>query len=61
MVTKRQDVYPDFNASYYTTFQKQSGERIEFRLSGKEYGMLVEGDRGILRFQGTRYLGFKKF
>lgn len=29
-------------------------------MSGREYGMLAEGDRGILHFQGTRYLGFDR-
>lgn len=46
--------------SYYATFQLESGERIELRVSGEEYGMLVEGDIGYLTFQGTRYLGFER-
>jgi hypothetical protein len=46
------------STSYYATFQVESGDRMELRLSGPEYGMLVEGDRGKLTFQGTRYLGF---
>ncbi len=37
-----------------------SGDRMELRLSGSEYGMLAEGDRGQLSFQGTRYLGFER-
>lgn len=45
---------------YYVTFQVASGDRMEFQVSGQEYGMLVEGDRGILSFQGTRYLGFER-
>lgn len=31
---------------------------MEFAVSGNEYGMLVEGDKGSLTFQGTRYLSF---
>ena len=31
-----------------------------FIYSGKEYGMLVEGDIGKLTFQGTRYHGFER-
>lgn len=49
------------STSYYVTFQVESGDRMEFHLSGQEYGLLVEGDRGNLRFQGTRYLGFERF
>ena len=30
--------------SYYATFQVESGDRIEFLVSGTEYGMLAEGD-----------------
>ena len=45
---------------YYVTFQVESGDRMELPLSGREYGMLVEGDRGRLHFQGTRYLGFDR-
>lgn len=46
------------STTYYATFQVASGDRMELRVSGPEYGMLVEGDRGELSFQGTRYLGF---
>ncbi|MGE7933038.1 DUF2500 domain-containing protein [Viridibacillus arvi] len=48
------------STSYYTTFEVQSGDRIELPLSGREYGMLVEGDLGLLTFQGTRYKGFER-
>ena len=33
---------------------------MELRMNGYEYGMLVEGDKGKLTFQGTRYLGFER-
>ena len=45
---------------HYVTFQVDSGDRMEFSISGQEYGMLVEGDQGRLTFQGTRYLGFER-
>ena len=45
---------------YYVTFQVESGDRMEFHVSGSEYGMLVEGDKGKLMFQGTRYLSFSR-
>lgn len=45
---------------YYATFQVESGDRMEFSVSGPEYGMLAEGDRGSLTFQGTRYLSFER-
>ena len=46
--------------TYYATFQVESGDRMELAVSGPDYGMLVEGDRGKLSFQGTRYLGFER-
>lgn len=48
------------STSYYVTFEVESGDRMEFGLSDTEYGMLAEGDRGKLTFQGTRYLGFER-
>lgn len=48
------------STSYYVTFQVESGDRMELEMSGNEYGFLVEGDRGRLTFQGTRYLGFER-
>ena len=48
------------STTYYVTFQVESGDRMEFRVTGQEYGMLVDGDYGRLSFQGTRYLGFER-
>ena len=48
------------STTYYVTFQVDSGDRMELRMEGHEYGLLVEGDRGNLTFQGTRYLGFQR-
>ena len=48
------------STSYYATFQVESGDRMELSVTGTEYGLLAEGDRGKLTFQGTRYLGFER-
>ena len=48
------------STTYYATFQVESGDRMELCVKGNDYGMLVEGDRGKLSFQGTRYLGFER-
>lgn len=48
------------STSYYVTFEVDSGDRMEFSMSGSDYGMLIEGDVGTLNFQGTRYLGFER-
>ena len=48
------------STTYYVTFQVESGDRMELSMTGQEYGLLIEGDRGNLTFQGTRYLGFER-
>ena len=48
------------STDYYATFEVKGGERLEFSVSGMEYGQLAEGDRGELSFQGTRYLSFER-
>ena len=56
----RHDNHHHTTMTYYVTFQVDSGDRMEFRVDGAEYGLLVEGDMGELTFQGTRYLGFER-
>ena len=48
------------STSYYVTFQVESGDRMELWVSGPEFGLLCEGDRGRLTFQGTRFLSFER-
>ena len=48
------------HTSYFITFQVESGDRMEFSVSEREYGQLIEGDYGKLSFQGTRFLGFER-
>ena len=49
------------STSYYATFEVASGDRMELSISASEYGLLAEGDRGNLTFQGTRFLAFDRF
>lgn len=46
--------------SYYLTFEVESGDRMEFLVSGDEFGICAEGDEGRLSFQGTRYFRFER-
>lgn len=57
-VTGSQSYSTSSSTWYYVTFQVESGDRMEFSVDGREYGMLAEGDTGKLTFQGTRYLSF---
>lgn len=45
---------------YYATFQVESGDRMELAVNGSQYGMLADGDVGILTFQGTRFVDFER-
>lgn len=65
VVSKRTEVSGGANdhpssTHYYTTFEVESGDRMEFHVSGFEYGQLAEGDHGELTFQGSRYHGFTR-
>ena len=61
VVTKRTHVWGDHShTDYYATFQFESGDRLELHIPGSQFGYLVEGDRGMLTFQGTRFLGFER-
>ena len=67
IVAKRTNVHrhhhnnhPHTTTTYYVTFEVESGDRMELRVDGDEYGLLVEGDQGLLTFQGTRFLGFER-
>lgn len=48
------------HTSYYITFQVESGDRMELHIPSHEYGYIVEGDRGDLTFQGTRFISFER-
>ena len=52
--------YMTSDTSYYATFEVESGDRMEFMIKGREYGLLMDQDKGKLTFQGTRYLGFER-
>ncbi len=73
VVAKREDVshyhnhtgnnmhHTTTSTTYYTTFEFESGDRLELHIPYSEYGYLVEGDMGKLTFQGTRYKGFERY
>lgn len=48
------------DTSYYVTFQVESGDRMELHVPGAQFGLMVEGDRGDLTFQGNRFLEFQR-
>ena len=57
---RRNENHTSHKTDYYATFQVESGDRMGLSLQGHEYGLLLEGDRGNLTFQGSRFLGFER-
>lgn len=61
VVTKRTQVRGDHaHTTYFATFQFESGDRLELEVPSSHFGYLVEGDKGKLTFQGTRFLDFQR-
>ena len=61
IIARRTHVWGDHShTNYYATFQFESGDRLELEVPDHQFGYLVEGDRGKLTFQGTRFLGFER-
>ncbi len=54
------NMHSSTTTTYYVTYEFDSGDRTEFSLNGSQYGMLAEGDLGMLTFQGTRHLSFER-
>ena len=46
--------------TYYLTFEFLDRQRLEYRVKASIFGQLVEGDRGILTYQGSRFLDFNR-
>ena len=44
----------------YATFEVDGGDRLEFHIPWTEYGLLIEGDQGILTFRGTEFISFQR-
>lgn len=61
IVDKRTHVWGDHShTDYFVTFQFESGDRLELEIPRDQIGYLVEGDKGKLHFQGTRFLDFER-
>lgn len=45
---------------YFVTFETDAGQRMELTTSGQEYGMLAEGDQGLVTYQGEWFKEFKR-
>lgn len=48
------------HTTQYATFEFANGERLEFSVPASEAGYLVEGDAGVLTFQGSKFISFTR-
>lgn len=62
VVSKRMHLTGGEHAStlYYASFELADDRRMELRMNGESYGAIAEGDRGILRKRGTRFVSFTR-
>ncbi len=51
--------YNTMYVKYFVLFQLDNGEKIRLKVKPGEYDLLRERDKGMLTYQGTRYLGFE--
>ena len=48
------------STTYYMTFELINSERLELIVSYNDYAYIIEGDEGILTFQGRRFKSFER-
>ena len=63
-VTGQVEADPDSGApktTYFVTFHKRDGNRVEMEVPGEDYGICAEGDEGILVYsKGDEFIVFKR-
>lgn len=45
---------------YLGIFELADGERVKLRMSREEYIRYMEGERGVLTYQGSRFINFDR-
>ena len=45
---------------YTAAFRMENGEVVELQIPDAQYGIITEGGKGLLTFQGTRFLDYKR-
>ena len=69
VVYKRRDVRRDINSApyderysnthfYYITFEEKTGNKLELLVSGDVYDSVRRGEKGVLSYQGLRFVDF---
>ncbi len=48
------------STTYFVTFEDERGDQREWDLPEQQYGLLAEGDKGTLAYQGEWFKGFTR-
>ncbi|MBR6569152.1 MAG: DUF2500 domain-containing protein [Clostridia bacterium] len=54
------DIPAAVKTTYFITFHKRDGNRVELVVPGEDYGLAAEGDEGILVCEGDDFVVFKR-
>ncbi len=59
---KRNSVTGNYTKTrYYVTFESGiNGKRFEYEVSGEQFGLISEGDKGNLTFLGSKFISFDR-
>ncbi|MBC7808572.1 MAG: DUF2500 domain-containing protein [Akkermansiaceae bacterium] len=65
VIAKRQELWggvtaSPYTTSYYVSFEMESEDRVELEVEDTDYGLIIEGDTGILSSQGDTFKGFQR-
>ena len=53
------NIHHSTSTTYDVTFEFITGQRMEFRVPSNQYGYMIEGDEGLLQFQGHLFVSFE--
>lgn len=52
-------IHHSTSTTYYVTFEFITGQRMELKVPRNKFGYIVEGDEGLLQFQGRLFVSFE--
>lgn len=58
VVSKRSYAASEKAKAYFITFEYQTGDRAEYRVSSDAYLYFAEGDEGTITVRGTEFISF---
>lgn len=59
VIARREEKHA-MSTQYFITFSMPSDERMEFSVTGEQYGLLIEGDQVDLSYQEKKLVDFQR-